>query len=527
MAATAKAAFAPLSRVLLAVLAGVLFSRSLPPHNLSLLGWAAFAPLFLAAGRTPRGLHAFGLGMLAGITAGVAYVGTDGRGLSATAMNYAFVPFIWIAMVLGVAALAASYARRRWPAGDVRGPLLIACAGVAAEWLTTLSPLPVGVALCQSRTLPVVQLAAVTGIWGVSWLLYLTNAALAETLEGFLAGQPLRRSWRPAALAAGLSLVTYAAGASVLWGHRLEVGHIEGEAATLRDMGADPTDVRLDKGRVLRVAAVQDYNGSEGGADAPAYTGEVPDADALTRQAAARGAKLIVGTENALGTSFEPGEPDADVYRMARETRAHLVVGFESRDQPRPYNCAALVSPGGQTLGVHHKIQLFLGERQTMKPGDGASAWDTSFGKVGLLICFDSCFPAYARQSVRAGARLLAIPNYDPPTPRAVLHHLHAALMPFRAAENRVAIVRAEPSGLSQVVDPWGRVVGRVAPMYRAEAVVADVWLGDGKGTVYTRLGDWFAYACVAAVVAATVMPPLTRRLYKRKAKHGEETGCV
>jgi apolipoprotein N-acyltransferase len=96
------------------------------------------------------------------------------------------------------------------------------------------------------------------------------------------------------------------------------------------------------------------------------------------------------------------------------------------------------------------------------------------------------------------------MPNYDPPTPHAILHHLHAALIPFRAVENRVAFVRADPNGLSQIVDPWGRVVAET-PLYRAEPLVADVPLGDGHGTLFTRLGDWFAYVCALVMVAAIV----------------------
>ena len=131
-----------------------------------------------------------------------------------------------------------------------------------------------------------------------------------------------------------------------------------------------------------------------------------------------------------------------------------------------------------------------------MRPGSRADVFHTEVGRVGMLICFDTCFPPGVRQSARGGTQILAVPNYDPPTPGATLHHLHAAVDPFRAVENGVAIVRADPNGRSQILDPQGRTVVE-APLYRAEALVADVPLGSGSGTLYTRLGDWFAYACV------------------------------
>jgi apolipoprotein N-acyltransferase len=350
--------------------------------------------------------------------------------------------------------------------------LFVACAGVASEWLTTFTPLPVGIALCQSRNIAVLQIASVTGIWGVSFLLYLMNAALAQALFQF------HRAKFGLAVAFSL-LIAITVGGRFTWAQSV--------MATLDNNPAWPE---------LTVAAVQDYNGADGGADAP-QLGDIPDSEALTKQAAQAGAKLIVGTENALGITFDPSDPEDRVYKQARETGAYLVVGYESRVQPKPFNCAALVSPSGETLSVHHKIQLFLGERNAMQAGNKATVGDTSFGRVGTLICFDSCFTAYTRQAVANGAQIIALPNFDPPTPRATLHHLHSALMPFRAAENRVAIVRAEPGGLSQIVDPWGRIVEQ-APMYRPEAVVASVPLGDGRGTFFTHYGDWWAHSCTS-----------------------------
>jgi apolipoprotein N-acyltransferase len=91
------------------------------------------------------------------------------------------------------------------------------------------------------------------------------------------------------------------------------------------------------------------------------------------------------------------------------------------------------------------------------------------------------------------------MPNWDPPTPRGILHRLHAALVPFRAVENRVPFIRADANGLSQIIDATGRIVGQ-APLYASDAVVGDVALGDGRGTAFTRLGDWLAYLCLFLV---------------------------
>lgn len=463
--------------VLLAVASGVLFALSIPPFTAGWLGWLALAPL-LASAAMPRRrpLHAAGLGLITGVTAGIVQV----RWHSDThALHFAYLPFVWIALLFAAIAALAAVGRSRFPeTAPRRWVLFTACAGVAVEWLATFSPLPVGIALCQHRTLPVLQIASITGIWGVSFLLYLTNACLAD--------MALRRRFVPhTALPTALLLLA-------LLGF--------GYSTLIRQSRVDSSRPRL------RVAAIQDYSGIE----AARFTSptdretDIPDAEALTKTADNKGAELIVWTEGSLGIGFDPEDREDRMAQFAQSLTAPLlVVGFEQSASPKPYNCAALLE-SGRTVGIHRKNNLFLGERQSIQPGRSARAFDTSRGKVGLLICFDSCYTGLTRQAVASGAQIIAMPNYDPPTPRAVLHHLHAALMPFRAVENRVAFVRADPNGISQIIAPSGRIVAQT-PLYRAEALVADVSLGDGKGTFFTRWGDWFAYLCTGVLIGTGI----------------------
>jgi apolipoprotein N-acyltransferase len=187
------------------------------------------------------------------------------------------------------------------------------------------------------------------------------------------------------------------------------------------------------------------------------------------------------------------------------------VVGYTQAASPRGYNCAALIDPAGGVRGVHRKIHLFLGERQTAQPGRAARAFPTGLGTLGMEICFDSCYPGVTRRLAAAGAQLVAMPNYDPPVPRGALHTLHAAVLPFRAAENRVAFVRADPNGCSQLIDPAGRIVAQ-SPLFAADALVGNLPLGPGTGTFYTRFGDWLAYLCLAAAAWMAVSHCRTRR---------------
>jgi apolipoprotein N-acyltransferase len=152
---------------------------------------------------------------------------------------------------------------------------------------------------------------------------------------------------------------------------------------------------------------------------------------------------------------------------------------------------------------VHDKIHLWLDEHGT-SVGRRAKSFETDVGRVGVEICFDSCFTDVTRRIARSGAEIVAMPNLDPSLGDGVLHRLHGTVLPFRAVENHVPMIRADWTGLSQIVDTQGRIL-RQAPMNRADVVVADVRLGDGSGTVFTFAADWFAYLCLAVVAFASV----------------------
>ena len=452
--------------LLLALLTGLLFAFSLPPTNQDWLGWFAFAPLLLAAqGRRP--LEAVGLGLIAGAVCGAAQAGWHH---DTARLFWAYIPFLWLAFLLGFVAVAAAKVPTAW--SPTRRVLFLACAGVAGEWLTSFLPLPLNIALCQYRNLPLIQIAALTGIWGVSFLLWWVNAALMETV--------LRRKAAPLGVGLTLVLLSFGYGASLVW---------QTPAAT-----APPR---------VRVAAIQDLTREETGDLAPA--GVEVDRAQMTRQAAARGAKLVVWSEEALGGEFTPQNPKDETRRLARQLETALVVGYSDDTRPKPFNCAAYLAPDGDVLSpAHHKIHLYLSERETNQPGHSATVVTTPQGRIGLEICFDSCYTNTTRQEVGQGARLIALPNYDPPTPRGVLHRLHGAMLPFRAVENGVPFVRADSNGLSQIVDAQGWVVGQ-SPLFTPDVLVGDVALGDGQGTFFTRAGDWLAYACLA-VVSASVL---------------------
>ncbi len=210
--------------------------------------------------------------------------------------------------------------------------------------------------------------------------------------------------------------------------------------------------------------------------------------------AAAAGAQLIVTPENTnyLGphtqkvACAEPvhGPTIGRLAALARRLRIHLVVGSfneRSEDPARCYNTSVVLSPDGDVLATYRKIHLFdvdvsdavrFRESDTVVPGDAAVVVPTAVGVLGLSICYDLRFPELYQALVRRGAEILLVPSaFTLTTGRDHWEPLLRA----RAIEAQAYVIAAgqhgrhddgglrESYGHSQIVDPWGLVVGKAS----------------------------------------------------------------
>ena len=173
------------------------------------------------------------------------------------------------------------------------------------------------------------------------------------------------------------------------------------------------------------------------------------------------------------------GDAGADA---AGSGRPGIAAGLVSR-----HGAAYLAPDSSVLLPVHHKVLLYLAEQQTDQSGHSATMVQTPFGPLGLEICFDSCCAGMTRETVQRPA---------PPS------RGHAAV-PGRGKRRSVC-----PRRLQRSVADCRRPRGIVAqsPLFRPDVLVAAVPLGDGRGTFFTRWGDWLAYACLLVDAAALVV---------------------
>jgi apolipoprotein N-acyltransferase len=498
----------------LAATSGLLLAAAFPPFDLHLLAWITLIPLFFALkGQTAK--NGFWLGGIFGIVffAGTVYWVTN------SVYFYGGIPLIpaslitlllsvYLALYPALFGAAVVHLKRSHPF-----LLLIAAPAVwtALELARTyvFSGFPWALlGYAQYSALPVIQVADITGVYGVSFLIVLVNSAVAE----FILDRKQYAGIIIAALATALVL-----GYGVM---------------RLREPGG-PGGITVS---VVQGNIEQDKKWD------PAYQAETLTVyERLTQEALKQHPDIVIWPETATPFYFTGDNPadrklTADLIDFVKKDKVPLLFGSPTyRIKPARvvvlHNSVFLLSGEGKILGLYHKrhlvpfgeyvplkSMLFFIEKMVQAIGDFESGNEYTVMtvpdgkstpqdvKLSTVICYEIIFPDLVRKFVDHGAGIMTTITNDAWFGRTAAPYQHFSMAVFRAVENRVPVARAANTGISGFIDAKGNILA--ASGIFTEAYLTQTLTPGSTKTFYTRYGDLFSYACLLFSVIMLIKIP-------------------
>jgi apolipoprotein N-acyltransferase len=453
-------------------------------------------PLLLSI-RGKKGKDVFLLGAFAGV---IAYLGLI-YWVVVAVHRYGNIPLplaipillmlvLYLSLYWGAFAFLASYIKEK---GEWVMLLAFPALWVGLEYVRSflLSGFPWAlVGYSQYLNTPFVQIADITGVYGVSFLLILINTFLFLWIVRWRERKrvPLQITLFTMVLVA----VTCAYG---FWKIHTPLTTNKGLTVGVAQ-GNIEQDVKWDK----------------------AFQRETLDVyRKLSAKLSRTSPHLVIWPETAVPSYFPSGTRlDRKVLAVPYQFKTYLLFGsLSSRKKGKEvkiYNSAYLISPRSRIVNRYDKMHLVpFGEYVPLSsffpffnslvgignitPGEDVAIFQLPRGKFGTLICFEVIFPELCRKFVRNGADFMVTITNDAWFGRTSAPHQHLAQATFRSIENRMWLVRAANTGISAFVDPWGRI-NTASGLFTREVLTGKIGLRGSNMTFYTRYGDVFAIFC-------------------------------
>jgi apolipoprotein N-acyltransferase len=353
----------------------------------------------------------------------------------------------------------------------------------------------------QVTVLPVAQLASVFGVYGVTALVAFINGSIAYAVLATGRARVAVLATAAAVLVAtgAWGAMRVADGALMRAGTPIRVGLIQANI---------PQEDKWKSGEAHRI-----------------FTTYI----AMTRDAVRRGAEYVIWPESSTPFTFEDplADPagDAMLRQLAREERVPILFGSDQVIRRQPvesselYNAAYQLDPDGKTIAFYRKIHLvpfgefFPFQRwiafaaplvQRFVPfsaGTGPVLLPVGSHRASTAICYEVVFPELARDAVAAGSELLTTVTNDGWYGRSSAPYQHWEMASMRAIEQGRYLARAANTGISGLVDPYGRVVVR-SSIFEQVGLVGGARFLTSR-TVYSQIGDTIAFVAIALTVLA------------------------
>ena len=344
------------------------------------------------------------------------------------------------------------------------------------------------VAYSQRDFLAAMQIASVTGLWGItfmiSWFASLTNhfwesgfkfTRLSLTFTGVLV------------LILGLGF-----GRILLPAQPKQIAQIAGFS--------------LPNGKLMEV--ISQLNAGDETAIDELHVEQLNQ----IRSMADEGANIVVLQEGAgMGTSNQVKNLIEEASTIAKEKNIYIVLPVFDLGKTPAENKVHIIDPNGNVVLTHIKYggNMFEG---TLKGNEVLQTVETPYGKLSAIICWDADFPNIVKQAGAQNVDLLFIPSQD----WIGVRDIHAGMATFRSVENGMSIFRQTGQGVSVVVDTYGRVLNRADTYEESVNGFAGIQMVEtplgSVNTLYPSVGDAVGNVMLLGLVGLLIGLWVTRK---------------
>jgi apolipoprotein N-acyltransferase len=505
------------------VFSGFLLVLAFPSYDLEWLVWIGLIPLILSIyDRSP--IYGFLLSFIFGVVffTGVCNWIFETNGY--TIFHHAFVCVV-LATPLGLFGFVFGFLSRRW--GGTLALIAAPCVWVVMEYLrSNLSflSLPWGLlGHSQYEILSVIQISAITGVYGVSFLVAMVNSSLSATILAFTYKVKQLKTFAPYVPSKHTAMSLLFATAVLI-----SLSLLYGQLTLVKPIGRKTIKLSVLQGNIDQTIKWD-----------PKYRNFIMERyTTLSREALKDRPILIIWPEAATpGLVLKNMVLMQQILSLIRELKTYFLIGSSEypKFQKTPLkhgkfgNTALLFSPKGKILGQYLKIRLvpfaeylpfegkiswpeFIVTNKNINyeiPGKEIILFEINQAKFGSLICWETIFPQLFRSFVRNGANLMINITNEGWFHNKAISYQYVAMNIFRAVENRVFIVRCANTGVSCFIDSYGRIVGKVEQdgkdTYVRGHLSRNVTISEAK-TFYTVYGDVFVYICLTVSILITVI---------------------
>jgi apolipoprotein N-acyltransferase len=379
--------------------------------------------------------------------------------------------------------------------------LVFPTAWAATDYTISLGPFASwgSAAYSQYGDLPLLQVLSVTGLWGVTYLIGWSASTCNWLWEEGLDSKRARRG-------AWLCFGTIGA-VMLLGGARIALFPPSSETVRVASVSRRAVEPELSD------------NVSERMWDGKATS---EDMVLIRRWAALRDEDLLVRAEREMlsgarvvfwgeANAILRKEDETDFLARGRELAAkyHVYLGMGlgvlNMGKSRPVeNKLVLIEPNGQVAWEYDKAHPVPGpDAARQVRGDGKlRALDTPYGRLSSIICFDADSPQLLAQAGALGADVMLDPSND----WRAIDPWHTQMASFRAIEQGFNLIRQTSLGLSAAYDYQGRRLAAMDHYQTADYVMVSQVPTKGVHTIYSRLGDWFAWVCLVGLALLTML---------------------